>query len=315
MLDIALLGSGGMMPLPNRFLTSLICKYKGRMLLIDCGEGTQVTLKILKYGFKNIDIICITHFHGDHILGLPGLLLTMNNSNREDELTIIGPIGLQKIVESLLIVATEINFKIKYIELEQDNENPIKISGYKILTKGLDHKVDCLGYSIEIDRKGKFNREKAEKNGIPKEYWGKLQSGESIELNNIILKSDTVLGKDRKGLKVTYLTDTNYMDSLKDFAKNSDLLISEGLYGEESKKEKAVEYKHMTFLDSCKIAKDAKVNKLWLTHYSPSLSAPEEYIEMAKRAFPNTELGFDRKEISLMFESEEKNEKINNKLS
>ncbi len=304
MLDVALLGTSGMMPLPDRYLTALICRLKGKMLLIDCGESTQVTLKILKYGFKNIDIICITHFHGDHVLGLPGLLLMISNSNRTDDLTIIGPIGLKKVVESLLIVAPEINFKIKYIEIKESVEKPIKISGFSIYTTDLEHKLQCLGYSIEVERKGKFDKAKAIKNDIPKKYWGNLQNGEEVVLDDITYKSDMVLGKKRKGIKVTYFTDTLYLEKLKEFARGSDLLVSEGLYGDESKKEKAVEYKHMTFLDSCKIAKGGDVKELWLTHYSPSLTNPEEYLEMAQEEFKNTNLGYDRKEKSLLFEEE-----------
>jgi len=116
MLDVALLGTGGMMPLPNRFLTSMLCRVNGLMLLVDCGEGTQITLQKLGWGFKNIDAIAITHFHADHISGLPGILLAMGNADREDPLLMLGPPRLAHVVQSLRVIVPELPFEIYFKE-------------------------------------------------------------------------------------------------------------------------------------------------------------------------------------------------------
>ena len=207
MLDVCLLGTGGMMPLPRRYLTSLMCRYNGSNILIDCGEGTQVAIKQKGWSFKPIDVLCITHYHADHISGLPGLLLTMGNAERTEPLLMIGPKGLEKVVNSLRIIAPELPFDIEFIELTE-NLQTIQMEEYRIKAFKVNHKVTCYGYSIEIDRSGKFNPEKAKKLGIPLQKWGVLQKGESVEINGGKYTPDMVMGEPRKGLKVTYSTDT-----------------------------------------------------------------------------------------------------------
>ena len=119
MLDICLLGTGGMMPLPGRWLTSLALRFNGSCMLIDCGEGTQIAMKRAGISSKPFDVICFTHFHADHISGLPGLLLSMGNAERTEPLTIIGPKGVERVVNSLRVIAPELPFDIKFIELTQ----------------------------------------------------------------------------------------------------------------------------------------------------------------------------------------------------
>ena len=149
MLDICLLGTGGMMPMPSRFLTAMLARLNGRLALIDCGEGTQVTMKMLGWGFKAIDVICFTHFHADHISGLPGLLLTIGNAGRTESLTLIGPVGLQRIVEGLTLIAPELPFPIEYIELDKDTPNPIQVGAFEIHHCPADHMVKCFAYRID----------------------------------------------------------------------------------------------------------------------------------------------------------------------
>ena len=149
MLDVCLLGTGGMMPLPYRWLTSLMLRYNGSSLLIDCGEGTQIAIREKGWTFKPIDIICITHFHGDHISGLPGILLAMGNSERTEPLYMIGPKGLEKVVNALRIIAPELPFEIKFIEINSPYEE-IRMNGYVIKAFKVNHKITCYGYSIEI---------------------------------------------------------------------------------------------------------------------------------------------------------------------
>lgn len=300
MLDVCLLGCGGMMPLPYRWLTSLMTRFNGSQLLIDCGEGTQIALKEKGWSFKPIDVICFTHYHGDHISGLPGLLLTMGNADRQEPLTLIGPKGLERVVNSLRVIAPELPFEIKFIEITEP-EQTFEMNGYRLKAFRVKHNVVCYGYTIEIDRAGKFDVNRAMEQEIPKEYWKHLQRGECLELEGRTLTPDMVLGPPRKGIKLTYCTDTRPVDSIRENAKDSDLFICEGMYGEKEKASKAVEYKHMTFYEAANLAKEAGVKEMWLTHYSPSLTYPEMYMDEVRKIFPNAKAGKDRMSVELDF--------------
>ena len=300
MLDVCLLGCGGMMPLPYRWLTSLMTRFNGSSLLIDCGEGTQIAIKEKGWSFKPIDVICFTHYHGDHISGLPGLLLTMGNADRKEPLTLIGPKGLERVVNSLRIIAPELPFEIRCVEIE-GAEQTFELEGYRLKAFRVNHNVLCYGYSLEIDRAGKFDVKRAEENEIPKQYWKVLQKGETVELDGKVYTPDMVLGAPRKGIKLTYTTDTRPTDSIRVHAKESDLFICEGMYGEKEKAAKAVEYKHMTFTEAATLAKEADVKEMWLTHYSPSLTKPEEYMDGVREIFPNVKAGKDCMSVELDF--------------
>ena len=300
MLDVCLLGSGGMMPLPYRWLTALMTRFNGSNLLIDCGEGTQIAIKEKGWSFKPIDVICFTHFHGDHISGLPGLLLTMGNADRTEPLTLIGPRGLERVVNALRVIAPELPFEIKFMEITEP-EQSFEINGYRITAYRVKHNVICYGYTIEIDRAGKFDVGRAMEENIPKQYWKHLQSGETVEYEGRILTPDMVLGPPRKGIKLTYCTDTRPTDSIRKNAKDSDLFICEGMYGEKEKINKAIEHKHMTFYEAAELAKEAQVKEMWLTHYSPSLTRPEEFMEGIRKIFPKAIAGKDGMSVELDF--------------
>ncbi|MCI6060036.1 MAG: ribonuclease Z [Dorea sp.] len=300
MLDVCLLGTGGMMPLPYRWLTSLMVRYNGSSVLIDCGEGTQIAIKEKGWSFKPIDVICFTHYHGDHISGLPGLLLTMGNADRTEPLTLIGPKGLERVVNALRVIAPELPFSIQCIEIK-DQEETFEMNGYRLKAFRVNHNVTCYGYTLEVDRAGKFDVERANAAQIPQRFWGILQKGETVEEDGKIYTPDMVLGPARKGIKLTYCTDTRPTDSIRKNAYASDLFICEGMYGEKDKQKKAKEYKHMTFYEAARIAKEAEVKEMWLTHYSPSLTKPEEYIDEVREIFPNTIAAKDRRTVELVF--------------
>ena len=303
MLDICLLGTGGMMPLPRRWLTSLMLRYNGKSILIDCGEGTQLAIKEQGWSFNPIDVICFTHYHADHISELPGLLLTMGNADRTEPVTMIGPKGLSRVVSSLRVIAPELPFEINFIELTE-NEQTIEICGLVIEAFKVNHNVLCYGYSVKLNRQGRFMVEKAEENNIPKQYWSKLQKGEDIEYEGRILTPDMVLGEERKGLHLVYCTDTRPMPIIASKGIGSDLMILEGMYGEPDKIKKAKEYKHMTFYEAAELAKEADTKQMWLTHYSPSLIRPEEYLEEVRKIFPRTIVAKDGRSVVLNFEED-----------
>lgn len=300
MLDVCLLGTGGMMPLPYRWLTALMTRFNGSSLLIDCGEGTQIAIKEKGWSFKPIDVICFTHYHGDHISGLPGMLLTMGNADRREPLTLIGPKGLERVVTALRVIAPELPFPIQFQEI-QGNEQVFEMNGYRLKAFKVNHNVLCYGYTLEIDRAGKFDPEKAKELGVPMPMWGQLQKGNTVEVDGQSFSPELVMGAQRKGIKLTYTTDTRPTESIALNAKGSDLFICEGMYGEKEKAKKAKEYKHMTFYEAAELAKKAQVKEMWLTHYSPSLTWPEEFMPDVKKIFPNSIAGKDGMSVELEF--------------
>lgn len=312
MVDITFLGTGGGMPMPFRHLSSLMINYEGRKILIDCGEGCQIWIREYTLGFKSIDVIFITHGHGDHVNGLSGLLATIGNSGREEELTIIGPVGIGKIVEGLMVTSRYIPYNINIVECDCSNLNfkiqnklivpcDEKSSEISISTVPLDHSIECIGAKVEIKRRARFSKELAEKNNVPKMLWSRLQKGEEVEFEGIIYTSDLVLGKKRKGITISYITDSRPLDSIVDFIKESDLFICEGTYGDDKDLDKAIKNKHMTFREGATLAKKANVKELVLTHYSPSLLNPEEFINNAKYVFENSSLANDGMKKTLNF--------------
>lgn len=301
MLDVCLLGTGGMMPLPYRWLTSLMTRYNGSSLMVDCGEGTQIAVKEKGWSFKPVDIMCFTHYHADHISGLPGILLTMGNAERTEPLTMIGPKGLERVVNALRVIAPELPFEIKFIELTELEET-IELKGYTIHAFRVNHNVTCYGYTLEIPRAGRFSVEHALEQQIPQKYWSRLQKGEIIEEEDKTYLPEMVLGLPRKGIKLTYCTDTRPTESIAKNAKDSDLFICEGMYAEKEKLAKAKQYKHMTFYEAAHLAKDAGVKEMWLTHFSPSLVRGEDYMDAVRKIYPNAYLGKDGKSVTLDFE-------------
>ncbi len=303
MLDVCLLGTGGMMPLPKRWLTSCMMRYQGGSILIDCGEGTQIAMKQAGWSPKPVDLICFTHFHADHISGLPGLLLSMGNAERTEPVTMIGPKGLARTVAALRTIAPELPFEINFIELSEAAET-ISFEGFRIEAFKVSHNMVCYGYSILIDRAGKFDVERAKAQNIPLKLWSVLQKGETVNEDGVIFTPEMVLGEPRKGLKVTYCTDSRPVPAIASAAAGADLFICEGMYGEPDMEEKAKEHKHMTFYEAARLAKEAGVNELWLTHYSPSLVNPREFLSNVREIFANTHTCKDGRFLELNFEED-----------
>ena len=303
MLDVCLLGTGGMMPLPYRRLTALMTRYNGSSLLIDCGEGTQVGIREVGWSVHNIDMICFTHFHGDHIGGLPGLLLTMGNAQREEPLVLVGPKGLEKVVNALRVIAPELPFELIFWELT-DKKHTLEYNGYHIQAFKVNHGVTCYGYRIDIKRQGKFDVEAAKALSLPVQLWGQLQRGQKVVYNNQEYVPEMVMGKERKGISLVYCTDTRPTLSLEEAAKEVDLFICEGMYGDWEKFANAKEHKHMMMQEAATIACKANVGQLYFTHYSPAMAYPKDYIKEVRKIFPSACLGEELKVWELGFEDE-----------
>ena len=303
MLDITLLGTGGMMPLPRRWVTSLLVRYNGASLLIDCGEGTQIALREKGWSFKPVNTILLTHFHADHIAGLPGFFLTMGNSDRTEPVTVIGPRGLSRIMAAVRTIAPELPFEVNFIEID-GKEPSFSIDGMEISAFRVQHNIVCYAYEISVRRKGRFDAVRAKAQEIPLRFWNPLQRGETIEDGGRIYTPEMVLGEERKGLKVVYATDTRPVPAIAEHAENADLLVCEGMYGEPGMDKKAREHRHMTMQEAAQIGKTAHPANMWLTHYSPSLVRPDQFMDSVHAIYPNVVAAKDGQEITLKFEDE-----------
>ncbi|KGM97808.1 ribonuclease Z [Clostridium novyi A str. 4552] len=310
MIDVLFLGTGGGAPTSRRNLSSVILKFKGRKILVDCGEGTQLSMKIAKTGFKDIDIICISHCHGDHIIGFPGILSTIGNSGRTDPLTIIGPRDIIRVVKGLTVITPYLPYELNIIE------NPVAQLSFNIIKENLklesdgellintlevNHSIPCIAYNFIIKRKAKFNSEKAVRENIPKKLWSILQKGQCVNYEGKLYSPNMVLGEEREGIKISFVTDTTPIDSLIPFIEGSDMLICEGTYGKDDDIDKAIKNKHMTFSQAATLAYRGHVKELILTHFGVAMENPEEFIGFARNIFENSYVGKDRMIKSLKF--------------
>ena len=302
--EICLLGTGGMLPLKDRFLTSLYAEYNGKAVLIDCGEGTQVA--IAKHGLKmsKIEMILITHCHADHVTGLPGLLLSIGNSSRTEPLDIFAPESSLPVLRSLLSVCGGLPYEVRFHGLSETQPTELFAESIDpmltIKTLPLSHTVQCIGYSLCLEKKPVFAPEKAKALGVPVEYWKRLHSGETVTLDDgRSISPEAVTGEKRAPIKLTYTTDTLPLPQIAEFAEGSDLFICEGMYGSLDKKESMNEKRHMLMQDACEIAKKAGAKQLWLTHYSPAEKEPAVYEKELKELFPDVVITEDGRKLSL----------------
>lgn len=302
--DICLLGTGGMLPLKNRFLTSLYVEHNGHALLIDCGEGTQVAAGVHALKMSRIDTLLITHEHADHVTGLPGLLLSIGNCSRKQPLDIYLPEKCIPNVKALLSVCGYLPYEVIFHGLPDDKTASFtadKIDPMLTVdTIPLQHKTPCIGYRLTFSKMPVFLPEKAKQLGIPVNMWKILHSGGNVTLpDGKTYSSADVTGDAKPPVIITYTTDSLPIPEITDFAKDSDLFICEGMYGDIEKKASMNDKCHMLMQDACEIAKNAGAKRLWLTHYSPAMEEPEIYENELKELFADVVVSKDGEKISL----------------
>ncbi len=303
MLRITFLGTGGSTPTPNRNPSAIAVNREGELMLFDCGEGAQQQMMRAKVGMK-ITAIFITHFHADHVLGIPGLLQTMALQGREEPLEIYGPQYVDKFLYHLLALGyAGRSFDVKAIELRPGDV--VRRRDYEVRAVKTMHNVLSIGYVLEEDmRPGRFNRERAIELGIkPGPLFSKLQLGLTIEIEGKEIRPEEVLGPPRPGRKIVYTGDTRPCESVIEASTNADLLIHDGTLSEETK-EYAIDYMHSTALEAAEVAKQASVKKLVLTHLSARYSDLEGIRKLkdeARRVFENTEVVSDLMTIEVSY--------------
>ncbi len=301
--EVFILGTGGMMPLPHRALTSVLARRAGELFLFDCGEGTQVSLKKLNLRWKKITAILVSHTHADHVTGLPGMLMLTSQVDRSEPLYIIGPPKIKEYVEaSRSILDMYINYEIIVKEVTKKGV-VFEGDGYHINAFALKHSKLCLGYSIEEDlRPGVFYPQKAISKKIPRgPLWSRLQAGETVRLENgQTVTPQEVMGPKRPGTKISFVTDTLPIPGIAQHVAYSDLLICEGMFSQELSAS-ALEKKHLTAEQAAIIAKQAKVKRLGLIHYSPRYTERDLKILLkeAQKIFPESFLSYDLQSIQI----------------
>lgn len=304
MIDVTLLGTAALMPLPERALSSVFLSCGGHSILFDCGEGTQSAARKWGVSLMKTDIIALTHYHGDHYFGLPGLLQTMNSMNREIPLTITGPMGLREAMAPILALTGWVQYPIRLLELPA---NGIDLSefypGARLTPIPTDHRVSSQGYVFTLSRPGKFQPEKARALGLPYRLWGLLQKGQTVRWEGKDYTPSQVLGEPRRGLKVVFTGDTAYCKSLVEASGEADLLICDATYAEPHQAELAIQHGHMNFAQAACLAAEARVRRLWLTHFSQMIQEPEEALPNAAVVFPDAQCGQDGMTIQLRFEN------------
>ena len=306
MLDVTLLGTAALMPIPDRALTAATITCGGRMILFDCGEGTQAAARQAGVSLMKADVIALTHYHGDHIFGLPGLMQTQEVFGRIQPLTIVGPVGIVAALRPIMELVGHTGYPVRLMELPPEGVRMCDLAlgwpeAARLSPFPTEHRVPSQGYGFTLGRAGKFMPERAKALGVPVKLWSQLQKGQSVQADGITVRPEDVLGAPRKGLKVVFTGDTALCDSLVSAAAGADLMICEATYGDNNHAQLAAEYGHMVFAQAAEAARRAGVKRLWLTHYSQVVEDPQIYRPNATAIFENAVCGEDGMSTTLRF--------------
>lgn len=306
MIEVTLLGTSALVPLPDRALTAAQLVCGGHSILFDCGEGTQSAARKAGVSLMKTDVIALTHYHGDHIFGLPGLLQTMNSMGRTEPLYLLGPRGLEQELEPILKLVGWTGYELRLLELPEEGLELNALNsgwpaGARLSAFKTEHRIESQGYVFTLPRAGKFQPEKAKALAVPTKLWRVLQKGEAVTFDGVTVQPDQVMGEARRGLKVVFSGDTARCDALDQAAKEADLLICEATYGENDQAQLAIDHGHMNFAQAAQTAAAANAKRLWLAHYSQMVEEPEQYLPNALEHFAAAECGFDGKRVTLRF--------------
>jgi ribonuclease Z len=301
MIDVMLLGTGAMVPLPDRWLSSALVRVDSSLVLLDCGEGTQIAMRERHWGFRRLDAICLSHLHADHVAGIPGLLHTIANAGKTSPLMIYGPVHTIPVIEGLRSIAPVLPFDLIVHELD-DGDEVEGPGGLAIRVAAGEHRVPVLGYWLERARSRRFDPERARARGVPVQQWSVLQRGEAVTVDGRVVETDAVLGEARPGVALGFVTDTRATPAIRDLVSGVDLLISEGTYGDDAAAEGAAKWGHMTFRQAATQAREAGVGHLWLTHFSAGMRDPEAWRDNAAAVFPEVTIGYAGLAATLAFD-------------
>jgi len=298
-LECVLIGTGGMMPMPYRMLSSLALRLNGRMYLFDAGEGTQINWKRARLGVRGLKLIAVTHLHADHCLGIPGMIMLRAQMDDPDPLTVLGPPGTRDfIVQLQKLLEFKVNFPIEVVEWSPGSTGEAyRDDQARILWEPVKHTRFCLGYRFEeLDRPGKFDPARARDLDVPVgPLWGKLQKGESVETpSNRTVQPAQVLGPVRRGRHIAFVVDTRPAPGVYSLCKKVDLAFLEGMFIKEHS-EHADQKGHMTVAEAAKIAKKAGAGRAVIVHISPRYENSElgKLEEEARREFDCVKIGRD----------------------
>lgn len=289
-----------MMPMPGRWLSSVLIRSGSSLTLLDCGEGTQVPWKSLGWGFRQLGAICFSHMHADHVAGLPGVLFMVAHAGRTEPLHIYGPAGTAYVVEGLLRIVPTLPFPIQISELKSGEHFDLPDGLHGSCINAL-HGVPCLAYRLEMERKPAFQPQQAQALGLPVQFWSRLQRGETLEYNGQIVTPSQVLGPPRRGISLGYITDTRPTPALIEFEHDVDLLICESMYDNPEDLALAQANGHMLAQEAAAIASGAGAHALILTHFSPKITDTSIAEKAAQRIFPKTRAAREGMVVSLDF--------------
>ncbi len=300
-LQVVFLGTAASIPTDTRALPSVVVKRKDEVFMLDCGEGAQRQMIKARVGFHRKMKVFVTHMHGDHVLGLPGLLQTMSLLDRRQKLEVYGPVGVKAFVDAIeQTVQFVLTFPVEIHEIE-DEGVVCDDEEYYFEAVRTDHVVPSFAYSlVEKPKLGRFNPDKAKALGVPEgPLWSKLQHGETVKVaGGKVIKPEQIVGPRRSGIKIAYSGDTRPTRSLMTLAENADLLIHEATFADDLS-ERALEDGHSTPSQAAETARRAKVKRLILTHVSSRYSDTQHLLEQARKIFLNTNVAEDFMTIEL----------------
>jgi ribonuclease Z len=290
MIEATLLGTGGMLPLPGRWLSSLLVRCAGELTLFDCGEGTQVAWRASGWGFRRLGAICLSHYHADHVAGLPGLLHAVANAGRTEPLAVYGPGGTRRIVAALRSIAPVLPFTVEVRDLAGGERFPLP-GGLAGRCAAGEHGLPVVAYRVDRHRAPRFDPDRARALGVPLALWRTLQGGEPAVWDGGRVEPEAVIGPARRGVALAYVTDTRPVPAIRSLIDGVDLLVCEGTYGDDADAAKAEARGHMTFSEAAALARAGNARRLWLTHFSPAVEDPDAFVGNARRVFAEAIVG------------------------